>query len=194
MPSTTAAQREARRALVGFLRGMGHGPSQIARALDVSRQTVHADGKALEEAASPSGGREAAAELRAVFNRLWTPVHADLKREGLEPANRLVLTKALWAAYLERLRTEQAYGFLPKAPEQVEVGMGRETLDTLFQALVNRVSPDAQLEIATALRSLDKDHPNLDLRLGPPEEEDSGVSAVDTGRRNRRERRLGFDE
>ncbi len=186
MPSTTEAQRDARRALVGFLRGMGHGPSQIARALDVSRQTVHADGKALEEAASPSGGRESAAELRAVFNRLWTPVHADLKREDLEPANRLVLTRALWSAYLERLWTEQAFGFLPKAPERVEVGLDRETLDTIFQAVVNRVSPDAQLEISEALRSLDKDQPDLDLRLGPPDvkdsqlEEDSGGPVAGT--------------
>ncbi len=194
MPSTTAAQREARRALVGFLRGMGHGPSQIARALDVSRQTVHADGKALEEAASPSGGREAAAELRAVFNRLWTPVHADLKQEDLEPANRLVLTRALWGAYLQRLRTEQAFGFLPKATERVEVGLDRETLDTIFGAVVNRVSSGAQLEISEALRSLDKDQPNLDLRLGPPEEEDSGGPVAGTGRQRRLEKGLGFHE
>lgn len=167
LPSTTAAQREARRALVGLLHGLGHGKAQIARALDVSRPTVYRDLEALEEGTAPAGGREATAQLRAVFNQLWAPVHADLKRQGLDPADRLVLTRALWAAYLEKVRTEQAFGFLPRAPERVEVDVDLgEALAELLDAVAGRLSFDACMEYAEAMRGVGLEAPELLRRLG----------------------------
>ncbi len=57
---------------------------------------------------------------------------------------------------------------------------------------MNRVSADAQLEIEAALRSLDREHPDFNKRLGPPGEEDSGGPAAGTGRRRRLDKHLGF--
>ncbi len=113
-----------------------------------------------------------------------------------DPKVRMMAVGAIWTVFEKKLRLEQALGAVPKVADQmeVEVGLDRETLDTLFGAVVNRVSADAQLEISEALRSLDKDQPDLDLRLGPPGEEDSEGPVAGTGRQRRLERRPGFDE
>ncbi len=187
MPTTTAEQRERRRGMVAYLDALGFGPAQIARAVDVSRPTVYKDLAAIEsEWGDKLTAPQAAAQVRGVAHRLSSNL-LDLV-QAADPTIRLQAVRTLWAVFRDRVAMEQLFGMMPKAPERVEVGMGRETLDTIFQALVNRVSADAQLEIEAALRSLDAEQPRLDKRP----QEDIGVPALGTGRRSRREKRLGL--
>ncbi len=191
MPTTTAEQRERRRGMVAYLDALGFGPAQVARAIDVSRPTVYRDLAAIEsEWGDKLTAPQAAAQVRGVAHKLSSNL-LDLT-QAEDPTIRLRAIGLLWAIFRERVALEQLFGMMPKAPERVEVGLERRTLDTIFQALVNRVSPDAQLEISEALRSLDREQPNLDLRLGPPGEEDSGVPAAGTGRQRRLDKGLRF--
>ncbi len=179
--------------MVAYLDALHFGPAQIARAIGVSRTTVSKD---LQVIASDWSARltapQAAAQVRGVAHRLSSNL-LDLVQDK-DPSVRLQAIKTLWFIFRDRVALEQLFGMMPKAPERVEVSLEREMLDTIFQALVNRVSADAQLEIEAALRSLDKEHPDFNKRLGPPGEEDRGVPAAGTGLRRRMEKRLGFDE
>ncbi len=204
MPTTTTEERERRRGLVAFLHALGYGPYQVARAVGVAPPTIYRDLAAIEsEWGSHLTAPQAVAQVRGVSHRLSGSLTGYLNHP--DPKVRVMAVGALWTVFEKKLRLEQALGAVPKVADQVEVevGMGREMLDTIFQALVNRVSADAQLEIEMALRSLDKEQPNLldaeqpnlDKRpLGPPGEEDGGGPAAGTGRRRRLDKGLGFSE
>ncbi len=191
MPTTTTEQRERRRGMVAYLDALGFGPAQIARAVDVARPTVYKDLAAIEsEWGDKLTAPQAAAQVRGVAHRLSSNLLDLVQAE--DPTIRLQAVRTLWAIFRDRVAMEQLFGMMPKAPDQVEVGTDREMLDTIFQALMNRVSADAQLEIERALRSLDAEQPRLDKRLGPPGEDDSGGLAPGTGRRGRLDKRLGL--
>ncbi len=193
MPTTTAEQRERRQGMVAYLDALHFGPAQMARTLGVSRTTVSKD---LHVIASEWGDKltapQAAAQVRGVAHKLSSYLLGLVQDK--DPSVRLQAIRVLWSIFRDRVALEQLFGMMPKAPARVEVGLDRETLDTIFGAVVNRVSSDAQLEISEALRSLDRDQPNLDLRLGPPEEEDSEGPAAGTGRRRRLDKRLGLGQ
>ncbi len=195
MPTTTNEERERRRGLVAFLRGLGYGPYETARAVGVSAPTIYRDLDNIEEEwGNNLSASQATSQVRGVAHRLAGSLTGYLNHP--DPKVRMMAVGAIWTVFEKKLRLEQALGMVPKVADQmeVEVGLDRETLDTIFGAVVNRISADAQLEVAEALRSLDKEQPDLDLRLGPPEEEDSGGPAAGTGRRRRLEKGLGFDE
>ncbi len=178
--------------MVAYLDALHFGPAQIAHTLGTSRTTVYKD---LAVIASEWGDKltapQAAAQVRGVAHKLSSYLLGLVQAE--DPSVRLQAIRVLWSIFRDRVALEQLFGMMPKAPERVEVGLDRETLDTIFGAVVNRVSADAQLEVAEALRSLDKDHPDLDKPLlGPPGEEEG--PAEGTGRRRTLDQRLGFDE
>ncbi len=175
--------------MVAYLDALGFGPAQMAHTLGTSRTTVYKDLAAL---ASEWGDKltapQAAAQVRGVAHKLSSYLLALVQAK--DPSVRLQAVRTLWAIFRDRVAMEQLFGMMPKAPERVEVGLERETLDTIFRAVVNRISPDAQLEIAEALRSLDREQPNL-VPL-PPVEEDRGVPAPVTDRQRRLDKGLGF--
>ncbi len=186
MPTTTAEQRERRRAMALYLHALDFGPSQTARALGVSRQTVTADLHVIEEEwGDKLTAPQAAAQVRGLAHKL-SSVLMDLLQDK-DPVVRVMGVRTLWTIFRERVALEQLFGMMPKEAERVEVSLERETMDTIFQAFVNRVSADAQLEIVAALRSLDQDKTDFDKRP----QEDSGGPAAGTGFRRRLDKR-GF--
>ncbi len=191
MPTTTAEQRERRRGMVAYFHALGFGPAQIARTLDTSRTTIYKDLRVIEvEWGDRLTSGQAVSQVRGLAHRLSSNLLGLVQAE--DPTVRLQAVRTLWSIFRDRVAMEQLFGMMPKAPERVEVGMGREMLDTIFQAVVNRVSADAQLEIESALRSLDKEHPDFNKHLGPPGEEHSEGPAFGTGRRRRLDKRLGL--
>ncbi len=185
---TVQEEREERRLLVATLLIRLKSPSRRRvhaaiirneRFATVSEATIGRDMKAIRathldalSAQAPELYIKAVTEIEEVHDELWVQHrHAMLPpcpeckrgpREGLA----LAILNTLISLHDRRVRLGQTLGIIAKAPEKVEVGLGREMLDTIFQALVNRVSADAQLEIARALRSLDVEQPKLLESLG----------------------------
>lgn len=134
----------------------------------VSQATVGRDMKAIRAKypdaladQAPELYIKAVTEIDEIRDEMWS-----LYRAAKEPGLRLAILNTLISLHGRRVRLGQTLGIVAKVPEQIEVGMGREMLDTIFQALVNRVSADAQLEIEMALRSLATEQPKLLESIG----------------------------
>ncbi len=178
MPTPLQVAREERRGVIGFLHALGFGPAIIVDVLarggkPVSIRTVGKDLAAIRErGGQPLDGPAATAQIRAVFNQLWAPIQGVLAsgkdgEEDLTLAQKVGLTHDLWGAYLSRVNFEQAFGAMPKKPEEVavEVELGKN-LTKLFRAMAGRMSPEGVAEIMESLRSVEREQVKLVERLG----------------------------
>ncbi len=151
--------------MVVYLHALGFGPARIARAIGVTRQTVTADLHVIEEEwGDKLTAPQAAAQVRGLAHQLSGKLMDLMKHE--DPVVKLQALRTLWAIFRERLVLEGLFGTVPKEVERVEVNLGRETMEAIFQALTVRMSADAQLELERALRSVGKEQPKLLQRLG----------------------------
>ena len=177
MPTPLQVEREERRGLVAFLHALGFGPAVIMDLLTrggqpVSIRTVANDLVInRERGGSPLDAPAATAQVRAVFNQLWSPIQGVLSNDARDPpltlAQRVGLTESLWHAYLSRVRLEQAFGAMPKEAEKmsVEVEFGKD-LGLFLDAMIGRLGKEATAEVIGAMRSINVEQRKLVERLG----------------------------
>ncbi len=176
--------------MVAVLDAVGQSPSAIAENLGVHRATVHRDLLALEANGRTLEPAQSGAQVRGVVERLLAPFLAeggyleamrfvrdekgrpikDKKGELLQEPNvgiRLSATKTFWKVYTESVTLQQAFGLIPRKPEEVsvEVQVG-EDLTKLFQAMTGRMSPEGVAEMMESLRSVEREQVKLIKRLG----------------------------
>lgn len=176
--------------MVAVLDAIGESPSAIAENLGVHRATVHRDLLALEVNGRTLEPAQSGAQVRGVVRRLLAPFLADggyleamrfiLDEKGRpikdengdflqEPyvGMRLAATKTFWSVYTESVTLQQAFGLIPRKPEEVDVQVTiGEDMDTFLDAIVGRLGKEATLEFIGALGSIGVEQRKLAERLG----------------------------
>jgi hypothetical protein len=153
---------ERRREQVASFAARGFSVRQIAVALQVSKDAVHRDLKAvrpiLRRALADKAEdiyADAAAELEEVRRELWLGY-------GSVPTDQVGLRAALLmdiAALPERrARLGQSLGLVLEAPKKIEIGA---KFDDFLAALAMHMTPEGHAELARAMRSLHAEYPKL---------------------------------
>ncbi len=178
MPTPLQVAREERRGVIGFLHALGFGPAVIVDVLarggkPVSIRTVAKDLAAIRErGGQPLDGPAATAQIRAVYNQLWAPIQGVLASgkdgdEVLTLAQKVGLTHDIWGAYLSRVNFEQAFGAMPKKPEEVSIELQvSKDVEELLTSILGRIGNEAAVEVTGAMQSIHVERHKLLERLG----------------------------
>ena len=175
---------------MAVLDAIGLSPSAIAENVGVHRATVHRDLVALEANGRTLDPAQSGAQVRGVVERLLAPFLAEggyleamqfVRDEKGRPIKdedgallqephvgmRLAATKTFWSVYTESVTLQQAFGLIPRKPEEMDVHVQfSEDLDTLLDAIVGRLGKEATLEFIGALGSIGVEQRKLAERLG----------------------------
>ncbi len=165
MPTTTREEREKRRGTVALLKGIGLGPYEIAKVVEVSPPTIYKDLEALERSAGePISNASATAQLRGVTQSLVLPLQEYLQHP--DPKIRLMTIRTIWTIYERKIALEQAFGFMPREAETKNTeGDVAEALRDYFLSVGSRMTSEASQEMARAMRAVEVEAPKLVKKL-----------------------------